>query len=94
MAEMALMALSIVACEAPSAVEADLSSDSASSRCGRFLLRLGRRGGVLGGGHFGVRLSPLGVVRPVKVDRGADKQQHHNDRNVSFGFFHSRPPVI
>lgn len=32
MAEMALMALSIVACEAPSAVEADLSSDSASSR--------------------------------------------------------------
>lgn len=29
MAEMALMALSIVACEAPSAVEADLSSDSA-----------------------------------------------------------------
>ena len=43
---------------------------------------------------FGVRLSPLGVVRPVKVDRGADKQQHHNDRNVSFGFFHSRPPVI
>lgn len=32
MAEMALMALSIVACEAPSAVEADWSSDSASSR--------------------------------------------------------------
>ena len=47
-----------------------------------------------GGGHFGVRLPPLGIVRPVKVDRGADKQQHHNDRNVSFGFFHSRPPVI
>ena len=32
MAEMALMALSIVAAKRPSAVEADLSSDNASSR--------------------------------------------------------------
>ena len=32
MAEMARMALSIVSCEASSAADADLSSDSASSR--------------------------------------------------------------
>lgn len=114
MAEMARMALSIVSCEASSAADADLSSDSASSRdCwarqarlgeiiigrrrgrGGLPVRIGRRHGrVLGGGHFGVRAAPLRIVRPVEIDCGAHKQQHHDDRNVSLGFFHSCPPIF
>ena len=48
---------------------------------GALAVCIGRRhGSVLGGGHFGVRPAPLRIVRPVKIDRGAYKQQHHDDR--------------
>ena len=43
-------------------------------------------------------LLPTGSRTKAKTAQAAavseQTQPHHNDRNVSFGFFHSRPPVI